>query len=132
LNVLLLFFDTLSRAHFIRRLPESSKLLENLHNSNEASLFQFFRTHSFAGTTTKNLRAMFTGIQSSNQRPTIIELYANSGYVTTGLDNLCDDWSVHYNGRTSFMDHQFVAPFCLPEAFPFFCTLWNMEWTLFY
>ncbi len=35
------------------------------------------------------------------------------------VDNSCLDWSGKYQiNRTSAVDHQFVSPFCLPEAHP--------------
>lgn len=121
-NVLILNFDAISRAHFLRRLPKTAKYLESVHESGSASLFQFFRYHSVGVTTVRNLKAMYAGDWegSGDDGTTLWELYTENGYVTAVVDNSCLEWTGKYQDRTTSKppDHQFIVPFCLPEAHP--------------
>ena len=55
----------------------------------------------------------------NNQLIPIWKYFQENGYISAQIDNSCQDWESKYIGRSSHgWDHQFVAPFCLPEYFP--------------
>lgn len=144
-NVLLLYLDAISRRHFHRRFPTTAAFLNKLKKEREDDLVvtEFFRYHAIGITTSRNARAMFTGFSlrpssvedlpylnsirfsrneempPPNYPVPIWEAYKRKGFVTAQIDNSCQDWEAKYVARSSHgWDHQFVAPFCLPEYFP--------------
>ena len=146
-NVLLLYFDALSRRHFHRRFPSTAAFLEKLkkERDDEVAVAEFFRYHAIGITTSRNARAMFTGFSlrpssvrdlaplnrmrfphnyemppANHRYPVPIwAAYKKKGYINAQIDNSCQDWEAKYIARsTQGWDHQFVAPFCLPEYFP--------------
>jgi len=123
LNVIVLNFDAVARAHFHRRFPKTRDFITRLHKGGDIEFFEFFRYHVLAPYTYPNLIAMYTGVNFENpiyrNVSTIWDMYKEGGYITASVDNSCLDWSGKYQKhRTSFSDHQFVAPFCLPEVHP--------------
>ncbi|PRP85778.1 hypothetical protein PROFUN_05970 [Planoprotostelium fungivorum] len=127
-NVLFLIFDAVSRAHFLRRMPQTVRFLENMtrEQNSPAELFQFFRYHSLESYTIPNEQAMFLGNnefidkkENVQNYETIWEEAEERGYVTAKAETHCVDWSswTQYN-RTSHLDHQFVSPICLDEVQP--------------
>jgi hypothetical protein len=123
LNLVFLNFDAVARAHFHRRFPKTRKFITDLHGSGTAQFFEFFRYHVLAPYTVPNLIAMYTGIDHTTEKhatsTTIWDEFINSGYITGSVDNSCLDWSGKYQkARVSAVDHQLVAPFCLPEVHP--------------
>lgn len=123
LNVIFLNFDAVARAHFHRRFPKSRDFITQLHESGTAEFFEFFRYHVLEVYTFPNLIAMYTGLHFENPKEpnvtTIWDDFQNAGYVSASVDNSCLDWSGKYQkARVSSVDHQLVAPFCLPEVHP--------------
>jgi len=62
-NIVMIVIDSLSRAHFMRRLHKTIKALESLDESNggDFNVLQFFRYHSVTHSTPGNLRPLFSG-----------------------------------------------------------------------
>ncbi|ORX57272.1 DUF229-domain-containing protein [Piromyces finnis] len=118
LNLLIMYFDAVSRRQFFRNLPKTVKKLESLHNSGITHLNQFFRYGIIGFNTRRNSLGLFTGLQlNKDQRGIPIwEEYRNRGYVAGVADDLCEDWDTIYNNHTTVnLDHELLAPFCLPE-----------------
>jgi hypothetical protein len=96
--------------------------LNDVLEDSSHDIFQFFRYHSLGHFTKVNVPGLYLGYQFSDEitplLDTIWERYYNAGYVTAVVDDSCLDWSGRYQGKTSKVDHQFVAPFCLDESHP--------------
>jgi len=118
LNVLVVYFDAVSRRHFIRSLPKTVKTIEKISKKGITHLNQFFRYGVVGFNTLKNSNALYAGRQYNEKESgvPIWEVYKNRGYVTGATDNICEDWDTVYNNRTALSnDHELIAPFCLPE-----------------
>ncbi|OUM58982.1 hypothetical protein PIROE2DRAFT_64067 [Piromyces sp. E2] len=118
LNVLLMFFDAVSRRQFFRSLPKTAKKLESLNNSGIMHLNQFFRYGVIGFNTNDNSLGLYAGMKEERGKKgvPIWEEYRNRGYVTGASDDHCEDWDTTYNNRTEIsLDHELIAPFCLPE-----------------
>lgn len=142
LNVLVLFFDAVSRRHMLRKLPKSMRILSSLHSpsanpdgsplsdfskSEGLRLFQFFRYHIVGYNTNANTRAMYTG---NRERDPYIHTIAEDvflgifekrscadtmQYMVARVESNCEDWASEYAGRaasTSSFDHEMIAPMC--------------------
>ena len=127
-NVYLIYFDALSRNHFIRKLKESTKLIENLLYSNSqknefknANAFQFFKYHSFNDYTEGNIFPLFYGNKRNpGNGISIVKFFNEKGFITAATHNSCNkeifDWpSKKYNVTYSHFDHENVAMFCDPN-----------------
>jgi len=118
LNVLVMYFDAVSRRQFFRNCPKATKKLEEFHKSGIMHLNQFFRYGVIGYNTLRNSNGLFAGIQydSVHRGVPIWEEFRKKGYVTGVADDLCEDWDTTYNNRTTVsLDHELIAPFCLPE-----------------
>jgi len=130
LNVLMLYIDAVSRRQFFRNLPKTAKKLESIHNSGVSHLNQFFRYGVIGFNTNRNSLGLFTGLQRDGIHSgiPIWEDYRNRGYVAGMTDDLCEDWDRGYNNRTRVsLDHELIAPFCLPE----YHELNGISWSIF-
>eukprot|EP01028_Stygiella_incarcerata_P013191 TRINITY_DN81607_c0_g1_i1.p1 TRINITY_DN81607_c0_g1~~TRINITY_DN81607_c0_g1_i1.p1 ORF type:complete len:731 (-),score=151.15 TRINITY_DN81607_c0_g1_i1:1238-3304(-) len=128
-NVVIAYFDAVSRRHFIRKFPKTVQFLNkkfgNGRSKDVGEFHEFFRYHARGIMTHPNDVAIFCGQLSSKKWPngvvdvpTIWEKYASGGYGTVHIDNSCQDFSGKYQNKTSFIDHEFVPMFCLPEYYP--------------
>ena len=84
-NVLILYLDNLSRAHFYRKLPETSAWLEQFHKEeSDLQLNQFFRYHSVYYNTLWTNNAMYYGqVQDiDNSSVNVFDKYSKNGYIT--------------------------------------------------
>ena len=125
-NVYLIFFDGLSRNHFIRKLKKSTKIIEKMLFTNKKkeeffrkfNSFQFFKYHNFNGYTQGNIFPLFYGNKrSSNKGITLVKFYNERGFITAASHNSCNkeffDW--HKNNKKitfSSFDHENIAMFC--------------------
>ncbi len=116
-----------------------------LSQHNVSSVFQFFGYHALGYITKLNMRAMYTGtiaktsyllpspfalkydclpspwvvLQRSAQRAGAIwDYFGSQGYVTGLSDNECEDKIARLANRDTSWHHQFIPPFCLPQALP--------------
>ena len=129
-NVYMIYFDAVSRNHFIRKLKESRKLIEEILFSNrkknddlkKANAFQFFKYHSFNGHTEGNIFPLFYGNKRSNEIGiSIVKFFNEKGFITAATHNSCNkeifDWASinSFNITYSYYDHENVAMFCDPN-----------------
>jgi len=130
LNVLIVYIDALSRRQFFRNLPKTVKKLESLHKSGIMHLNQFFRYGVIGFNTKRNSLGLFAGLQLEKKHYSgvpIWEEYRNKGYVAGVADDLCEDWDRKYNRRVAVsLDHELLAPFCLPEYHSLKGNPWGM------
>jgi len=59
LNVIILMYDSLSRAHFLRALPKTVSALERIDQDSRYELFQFFRYQVLGTNSLPNITPMF-------------------------------------------------------------------------
>lgn len=128
-NVLLLFVDSVSRRHFLRRLPRLvshlAKFARPSHSaaSDAPTLFEFFRYHLTHFATDENTRAIYTGSWIANTGeaalPTLWELFHRAGYATMRTESNCEDWSVQYARAVSsqYLSHELMAHACHPDVY---------------
>ncbi|KAF9323894.1 hypothetical protein BG006_001034 [Podila minutissima] len=123
-NVLILFMDAVARRQFYRKLAKTSATVAHLDKSQEGGpqLHEFFRYHSVGFNTNANSAAIYTNA-SDLARPAVAPIWKDfyeGGYVTTRVEDNCEDWSTQYTGSASsqYFDHELQAPFCLPPYYP--------------
>ena len=126
-NILMVYIDAISRQHFLRKLKETKRFIEQyLYDSSKENIkervsFQFFKYHAFAGWTHISVAPMFYGEAMTNGNGTnLIKYYQNYGYITGMSENLCSKevFDVE-NGDPNTKnrvwvnwDHENVAMFC--------------------
>ena len=121
-NIIMIYFDTLSRAHFHRRFSDFSSFisdLDDLTNNNYAS-FEFMKYHTF-GTEGFNptLLSMFFGKNSfTHEKPIhIISHLKKKGYITAQSANVCSqnlNKNINYEIINDKFDYENIAMFCDP------------------
>lgn len=84
-NVLLLYIDTLSRAHFMRNLPKTSDFLSQFvgNTSSSHELIQYFRYHSVWLNSRINHNAMWYGQigNASDYEQNLFKSFSDNGFV---------------------------------------------------
>jgi hypothetical protein len=122
LNVFLILIDALSRAHSLRKLPKTMRLLESLHQSGEYSLFQYFRYHTLGTHSRPNVLALYAGAvdEEYNHEPVFFEYFNRRKYVHLWLHGSCQDFFQDYLGDRlpSCLDYEVILPFCHPSYHP--------------
>lgn len=130
-NTLIIFLDAVSRRQFLRKLPLTAAVLESLHTPPRKRVNQFFRYGVTGFNTDPNTQALYAGHQVKEYEPNTYDRFYSSlyppvwrsfyekGYVTSWMTNDCDDYSSHYfrGSTSSFLTHEFIAPFCHPDYY---------------
>eukprot|EP01114_Cavostelium_apophysatum_P016440 TRINITY_DN4678_c0_g1_i2.p1 TRINITY_DN4678_c0_g1~~TRINITY_DN4678_c0_g1_i2.p1 ORF type:complete len:451 (+),score=108.04 TRINITY_DN4678_c0_g1_i2:881-2233(+) len=125
-SVVMLIIDSLSRAHFIRRLPKTIKMMETLDASKGGNynVFQYFRYHSISHATPGNMRPLLASLTTNESRfgdiskeqvaeSLLWKKFSDVGYVTSWTNDLCQDYfHMYFNMSSSYTDHEAVLPFC--------------------
>jgi len=109
-NVLILYFDSLSRANAFRQLKKTTKFFEkfmkykvdfNHKNSSENfHSFQFFKYHSFYGYTSVNYLFLFYGKNNTDINKTLItKFFKENGFITSAANDYCfiDNTRTYHN-----------------------------------
>ena len=126
-NILLLYFDSLSRANAIRQLKKTMNFFEKFisfkggYNKNYPSeifhSFQFFKYHSFDGYTFINYPFLFYGQKKENKNKHLItEFLKKNGYVTCNVHDYCEienTRTYHNLSEDEIFDHQYIS--CEPN-----------------
>ena len=135
-NIILLFFDAISRKHFSRVYKKTVKFLENFMKyegySNEKDKsqkyhgFQFFKQHSFKEFTLGNYLPMFYGKPFYSKRiDSITGELKDNGFITCGLNGVCDkegfyyDWQLKEGMERNYVefDHEMFSLNCDPNYY---------------
>ena len=126
-NIIFIFCDGLSRRHLLRKLPETTKLLNKYFSINEnnknlkARSFQFFKYHNFAGFTDINIVPMFYGVPYLKKGIHFLNYYKENGYILAQSVNFCSQEVFPiYNFNSINVDknlfyHENIAMFCDPN-----------------
>ena len=107
-SFLVIGFDTMSRAHFLRNFPLTSAFLEDAHNSGTHRLTQFLLHNVVARGTVNNMGAFYTGEPASHKttvsetRNWLWKIMKDEGYATSFIvdtpretDGDMPRWLVH-------------------------------------
>ena len=125
-NIIFIYFDTLSRPHFHRKLEHFSSVLSELFYNSHMNYesFEFFKYHTFSDPLQTAL-AMLYGVDSlkenyenNEQKPMyILSHLKQNGFITAQSANIC---SKHYSSSNLQLfqeefDHENIAMFCDPN-----------------
>lgn len=120
-NVIVMFFDTISRAHFFRKFPKSSSFLnkfsryETNFKKKNLTVFQFFKYNSVYFYTYPNLRAAYYGSNSDRNGTYFANFFKNQGYILGRSTTFCEKVSVILNYKLSNFrwDHEGISIPCI-------------------
>ncbi|KAG0290543.1 hypothetical protein BGZ97_006150, partial [Linnemannia gamsii] len=122
-NVMVLFMDAVARRQFYRKLAKTAAVVASLDKSSQGGpqLHEFFRYHAVGFNTDPNSRVVYTNTPD-RQEPAASPIWKDfyeAGYITSRVEDNCEDWSTQYTGRESsqYFDHELQAPFCLPPYY---------------
>ena len=129
-NILIIYIDTLSRAHFIRKLKKTSELIkrymyyERNITKKKLSSFEFLKYQNFHCYTAWNVLPMFFGIEylkNYNFKSTnYIKYLKERGYVTGQAGNICAREIIAEEEKNKeinfdYYDHESIALSCDPN-----------------
>ena len=125
-NILFLYFDALSRNHFLKKLKKTKKLLENYYYKNPNKIkgktsFQFFKYNNLGAFTDINIVPMFYGIEYPKIGKNIVDIFKNNGFITGQINDLCSRELFPleaYNemlSNSTYFDHEHFGLFCDPN-----------------
>lgn len=129
-NVLILYIDNLSRAHFYRKMPKTAEWLSQFVDNQDGDLntYQFFRYHSVFYNTIFSNNALYYGevedVNDTSQN--MFDAYSRNGYMTGFFKDSCESTSNsiadpnmklhhwdHFGGSvtcdTNYDDHDFTS-----------------------
>ena len=96
-NVLIIYLDNLSRAHFYRKMPKTAEFINQFvdNQDSDISAHQFFRYHSVFYNTLYSNDAMYYGqIGPLSETSTgVFDSYSNNGYITGFFKDACESHS---------------------------------------
>ena len=114
-NIIILFFDSVSRVHGIRQLKKTLSFFERFMplNSEKFHSFQFFKYHSFKYYTGGNYPKLFMDIYSEKEKRLMISYYLKKyGYITAFSNDICsvNPYSnlVKEFSKLELCDHEFL------------------------
>ena len=85
-NVLILYIDNISRAHFYREMPRTVEFLSKLYQNpdTDASAYQFFRYHSSFFNTLRSNNGLWYGQvdEVTDTSTNVFDSFADNGYMT--------------------------------------------------
>lgn len=111
-NVLILYIDNLSRAHFNRKMPKTAEWLSQYVDNQESeySTYQYFRYHSVYYNTLFSNNAMYFGavkhVEDTSEN--VFDSFSKNGYMTGFFKDSCETISnsIHdQNLRMHSWDH---------------------------
>ena len=119
-NILVIYFDSLSRAHFHRKFSDYSSFLSDLSDISNGyyESFEFLKYHTFGNEgINPTLLSMFLGKDSlSFEKPThIITHLKKNGFITAQSANVCSqnlNKNININMINDKFDYENIAMFC--------------------
>ncbi|CAG9316162.1 unnamed protein product [Blepharisma stoltei] len=130
MNLLIFQIDTLSRAHFMRKLVKTVKKMEFLNSTNEYDVFEMVRLSTIGFNTELNTKALYTGSQLRQNRSgrPIWEIFQKQDNAVLYLNGFCEDWSWRFLKKKPYgMDHLVFKPWCHPAYHPVNTTFSNFN-----
>jgi len=120
-NVIIIFFDTISRAHFFRKFPKTISFLnkfsryETNFKRKKLTIFQFFKYNSVYFYTYPNLRAVYYGTKSKVNGTYFANYFKKQGYILGRTSTFCEKMSIILNYKLSNFrwDHEGISIPCI-------------------
>ena len=120
-NIMILYFDSVSRSNAIRQLKLTLQFIEKFmsykgnynkkYPSENYHSFQFFKYHSFFRYTRGNYLKLFYGSDSSPKMIRIIKYLKENGYITAFSNDICMRESCstsHKYSQNEISDHELI------------------------
>ena len=144
-NILFIYIDAISRNHFMRKLPKTTKLISKYYHTKiekekekekktknpknsffnpppKYTSFQFLKYSNFRAATQNNVMPMFYGKpMKTGSGDSILKYLKSKGYITSGAMNSCHreifDLQHYSDSSINFesFDHENFALFCDPN-----------------
>ena len=129
--------DNLSRNHFYRQYPKTSKFLGKFLSfngftpKNNSSLkekyhgFEFLKYYKFKGATLQNAIPMCSGVSFSPNvsMVSIVKDFKNNGYITANIQDICHKELMSINPLEKYtyveFDHEYASPNCDPNIYTY-------------
>lgn len=124
-NIIVFFFDTVSRSHFFRKFPKTIKFLnqfsgyETNYNKKKLSLFQFFKYSSLNTFTYPNLKASYYGAKNKGKGIHFANYFKKNGYIIGKISTFCAKLSVvgHKKLNYAIWDHEGTQLSCIKAIY---------------
>ena len=120
-NILILYFDSISRSNGLRQLKKTLKFIEqfmpykgysnNLYPNEKYHAFQFLKYHSFKLHTRANYPKMFYGCNKGENMTRITKHLKNNGYITAFSIDMCrldSCYLPHDMSQEEISDHEYL------------------------
>ena len=127
-NVLVMFLDTLSRVHFLRKFPKTKEFLsqffkyeENLKKKN-MTIFQYFKYNSLFPFTDPNLRAAYYGARYKDNGIHFSHYFKKKGYIIGRVNTFCEkETAFNIKNKKQFLytiwDHEGLSLPCIKSIY---------------
>lgn len=130
-NIMFIYFDSLSRQQFHRKLTQLSSLFNGLFDKSHANYesFEFIKYHTFESNYLhKSINSMFYGTDkiydnykdNEAKKPMhILSHLKKNGFITAQSANICSKHlsSIYSNSFKDEFDHENIAMFCDPSYY---------------
>lgn len=125
-NILFIYFDSLSRAHFHRKLRNFEGLLTDIYNNFHPNYesFEFLKYHLFDSYNSNiNKQSMFYGtdilINKEENHKNILSHLKQNGFITAQSSNICSKYlsNFYVSSLNEEFDHENIGMFCDPNYF---------------
>ena len=126
-NIIVIFIDTLSRAHINRKLPKLKAWLEKFmkYDIKDYINYQFLKFHSLGVHTLLNLKPFIFGESVlSPYGINKLKYMKEKGYITAQADNYCGTKPYqirksfdHSKVKFEYFDHELISLFCDPNYY---------------
>jgi hypothetical protein len=120
-NILILYFDSVSRSNGLRHLKKTLKFIgkfmpykgysNTLYPNEKYHAFQFLKYHSFRFHTRANYPKMFYGRDKENNMVRITKYLKKNGYITAFSNDMCSldpCYLPHNMSQEENIDHQYL------------------------
>ena len=120
-NIIILYFDSVSRSTGIRQLKKTLKFIEGFmpykgkfnqkYPSENYHSFQFFKYHAFLLYTHGNYPKLFYGTDKSENMTRITKYLKENGYITAFSNDMCmrdSCWMPHDMSKEEICDHELI------------------------
>ena len=123
-NVIVMFFDTISRAQFFRKFPKTISFInkfsryEKKFSKKKITFFQFFKYNSIKPYTDPNLRAVYYGAKEKGKGTYFANYFKNQGYILGKTSTYCEKSSLIFNRKNNKLndirwDHEGISISCI-------------------
>jgi hypothetical protein len=122
-NVIVMFFDTISRVHFFRKFPKVTSFFNNFtryetnYSRKKMTIFEFFKFNSIKQYTDPNLKAAYYGSKINGNGTYFAKYFKEQGYIIGKTTTFCEKTSAilhNYNKLNEIRwDHEGISIPCI-------------------